>query len=88
MKTLVAIWVAVLITGIATVGYVNAEINKLVVNEPFTVSEEIKTPVNPQKTISSNKLQPAGVVSGNFTTTYNPQQTAPASVLNTATEIR
>lgn len=86
MKTLAAIWLSVLIIGVATVGYVNAEINKLVVNEPFTVSEVSET-YNPQKTINGNVLQ-VSTASGNFVTTYNPQQTAPASVLETATELR
>lgn len=86
MKTLIAIWIAVVIAAVGTFTYVNAEINKLVVDEPFTVSD-VKTPYNPQKTIDSVKLQPAGTASGNFTQTYNPQQTAPASVLETATEI-
>lgn len=87
MKALAIIWLAVLISGIASVSYVNAEINKLVVNKPFTV-EDVKTPYNPQQTISGQVLQPAAKVQPNFTSTYNPQQTAPASVLTTATEIR
>lgn len=87
MKTLIAIWAAAIIAGIGTFTYVNAEINKLVVNEPFTVeTSTISEPYNPQKTIDGVKLQSANA-SGNFTSTYNPQQTAPASVLETATEI-
>ena len=88
MKSLAIIWAAALVSGIGTLAYVNAEIDKLVVNEPFTVVSEVKEPYNPQLTVKGNSLQPAGTVSGNFTTTYNPQQTAPASVLNTATEIQ
>lgn len=88
MKTLVAIWLAVLVTGLATTAYVNAEINKLVVNKPFTVkTADIDQPYNPQRTIDGVVLQPAAKVQPNFTSTYNPQQTAPATVLTTATEI-
>lgn len=86
MKTLVVIWLAVLVTAIGGTAYVNAEINKLVVNEPFTVSNEVTTPVNPQKTISVYKLQPT-VSDASLQWGDNPQKTAPASVLETATEI-
>lgn len=86
MKSLAIIWAAVIVAGLGTVTYVNAEINKLVVNEPFTVSNEVTTPVNPQKTISVYKLQPT-VSDASLQWGYNPQQTAPASVLETATEI-
>lgn len=82
MKTLAIIWAAVVISAIGTVTFVNAEINKRVAEVPSNVSYLQASPE------SSQLLQPAGYASGNFTETYNPQQTAPASVLETATEIR
>lgn len=75
MKTLAIIWLAVLISGIAAVKYVDAEINKLIVNKPYTV-QYVNEPYNPQQTISGYRLQPAATVQPNFTTTYNPQPAA------------
>ena len=84
MKTLAIIWAAVVISAIGTFTFVNAEINKRVAEVPSNGTGSYLQ-ASPE---SSNLLQPAGSTSGNFVDTYNPQQTAPASVLETATEIQ
>lgn len=66
MKTLAAIWIAVLISAVGTVGYVNASINSLVVGKTFTI-DHVSEPVNPQSTISVKVLQPAANVQADQT---------------------
>lgn len=61
MKTLVAIWVAVLITALGTGAYVNAAIN-----ERVSQADQLQ----PAATIE--QIQPAGTIE---IKTYNPQQT-------------
>jgi hypothetical protein len=81
MKSLIVIGLAVLISGLGAVSYVNAAINHDIAQ--FHV-KELKVPYNPQETIDGEVLQPAAHVQPNFTTTFNPQQSAPASVLTTS----
>lgn len=61
MKTLVAIWVAVVLSGAGTVVYVDKSIN-----------DHIAQQVNPQQTINAEELQGS---SPQLQVTYNPQQT-------------
>lgn len=63
MKTLALIWLAVIISAVGTVGFVNAEINK---NVAETKSTQL------QETAPASELQPANGLTIN---TYNPQQT-------------
>ena len=63
MKTLIAIWVAALISGAGTVTYVNAAINQ---NVARSQAEQLQ----PAATVQ--ELQPAGTIE---IKTYNPQQT-------------
>lgn len=63
MKTLVAIWVAVLVTALGTVTYVNAAINERVAQSQ---AEKL------QPAATAEEIQPAGSIKIN---TYNPQQT-------------
>lgn len=63
MKTLIAIWVAVLITALGTGAYVNAAINE-------RVAQSQAEQLQPAATIE--QIQPAGTIE---IKTYNPQQT-------------
>lgn len=69
MKTLIAIWATVVITAIGTFAYVNAEINKLVIEKSIHSLQE---------TMPGSKLQPAA---GLKVETYNPQQTINGNTL-------
>lgn len=75
MKTLVIIWVAVVAVALGTGAYVNAAINERVAE--FHI-ENVSDPVNPQHTISVEKLQGS---SPRLQDTYNPQQTVNGKVL-------
>lgn len=87
MKKVAIIWTVVLITGVLTYMFINGQIFALEVNKPITVNtNEISEPYNPQKTISGYKLQPT-VSDAYMQWGDNPQRTAPAKVLETATEI-
>lgn len=80
MKTLIAIWLAVIVSGVFAWMFIHGQVFGL----DIVRTEQAKVigkPYNPQQTISGEVLQPAGKVKANFTDTYNPQQTAPASVL-------
>lgn len=61
MKTLIAIWVAALLSGAGTVVYVNDSIN-----------DHIAQQYNPQQTINAEELQGS---SPQLQVTYNPQET-------------
>ena len=63
MKTLVVIWVAVLIAALGTGTYVNAAINE-------RVAQSQAEQLQPAATIE--QIQPAGTIE---IKTYNPQQT-------------
>lgn len=83
MKTVIVIWLAVLVTVVGGVAFVNAEINKRV---------ELPTSYNGKVLQASDEstqiLQPTGNVKPNFTTTRHPQPTASASVLETNAQIK
>lgn len=61
MKTLIAIWVAALLSGAGTVVYIDKGIN-----------DHIAQQVNPQQTINAEELQGS---SPKLQVTYNPQET-------------
>jgi len=61
MKTLLAIWAIVAITGTGTVVYIDKGIN-----------DHIAQQVNPQQTINAEELQGS---SPKLQVTYNPQET-------------
>jgi len=63
MKTLVAIWVAVLVTALGTGAYVNAAIDQRVAQSQ---AEQL------QPAATAQQIQPAGTIE---VKTYNPQQT-------------
>lgn len=70
MKQLIAIWVFVAVVLVTGTAWVNAEINKRVVELPTSSNSQVLQP-----TIDGSQLQPARSVEPNFTATYNPQQT-------------
>ncbi|CAB4182523.1 hypothetical protein UFOVP1439_27 [uncultured Caudovirales phage] len=78
MKTLIAIWIAVVIASVTTVGYINAEINKMVQAGPTQSSPSLQETASLQVTQSGTILQPANV---NLTATYNAQETIDGSQL-------
>jgi len=61
MKTLVVIWVAALLSGIGTVGYINSEMNHLVVKQSDCVLQcpnvELQPARNTVQVTSSAPLQ-------------------------------
>lgn len=63
MKTLIAIWVAVLVTALGTGAYVNAAIDQRVAQSQ---AEQL------QPAATAQQIQPAGSI---VIDTYNPQQT-------------
>lgn len=80
MKALIAIWAFTAVVIVSGTAWVNAEINKRVVLElPTSYNSQVL-----QHTIDGSVLQPAREVTPNFTTTYNPQQTADGSELQGA----
>jgi hypothetical protein len=84
IKQLVAIWAIAFVTGIITVVYISASLSALSVVQNRQYIGEAEN-FNPQLTIDDDDLQAAGRVDGNFTTTHNPQLTAPSSVLHNKT---
>ncbi len=63
MKTLIAIWVAVLVTALGTGAYVNAAVDQRVAQSQ---AEQL------QPAATAQQIQPAGTIE---IKTYNPQQT-------------
>jgi hypothetical protein len=84
-KQLIALGILVIITGVFTWLYINGKVFALEVNKPVVI-KNVEKPYNPQQTISGYKLQPT-VSDAYMQWGDNPQRTAPAKVLETATEI-